>query len=185
MIIIIAGVSRSGKTTIAKRLCKDSNFNYIPIDSLISTLEKLYPETGLKHLDDNIEFSPKLAEFLSEFISHIKYEDIDVILDLYQLFPIDHQNILSDTKIPIIYLGYPGMTVKEKLLKIKQHSRSKDWTNNTEDEEMIDIIGFWKTESQIMKRQCSVLNIPFFDTGLDFEDSIKNAENFLKEQFLC
>jgi len=181
MNLIIAGASRSGKTILKKQLCRESNFHYIPFDSIISTLEKLYPETGIKHLDENIEFSPKLAEFIKEFFSHVDYEDIDVVIDLYQLFPVDYYNALSESDIPIIYLGYPGISAEEKLAEIKKYSRIKDWTNEVSDKEMLEIINFWKSESRIMFDQCNEYNLPFYDTGTDFTGNINEAGKRLKK----
>jgi len=179
MNLIIAGASRSGKTTLIKKLCGESNFHYIPFDSIISTLEKLYPDTGIKHRDENTEFSTQLAEFIKEFFSHINYEDIDVVIDLYQLFPVDFKNILSESDISIIYLGYPGLSSEEKLTEIKKYSRCKDWTTRIDDEEMLGIVNFWKSESQIMFEQCKEYNIPFFDTGSDFVGNLERAGNFM------
>jgi len=56
MIILVAGVSRSGKTSLAKKLCGHLEMSYFPLDSIISSLEKLYPENGIQHLDDNLVF---------------------------------------------------------------------------------------------------------------------------------
>ncbi len=49
MISIISGVSRTGKSTVAKHLSKIKNISYLPFDSVISTLEKFCPAAGIKH----------------------------------------------------------------------------------------------------------------------------------------
>ncbi len=52
--IIIAGVPRSGKSTIAKRAANLLNINYFPFDSLVSTIMgNLYPEQGITHYEDS------------------------------------------------------------------------------------------------------------------------------------
>jgi len=47
--IIIVGASRSGKSTVAKEIAKMHNMSYIPFDSIISTIENLFPEVGIMH----------------------------------------------------------------------------------------------------------------------------------------
>lgn len=183
MIIIIAGTSRSGKTTVCKRICTELKMNYIPFDSIISTLEKLYPNTGMKHLDENIEFSPILAQFVAEFISHVDYEDIDVVLDLYQLFPKDYKKYIEKLNVPIIYLGYPHLTVNEKLVELRIYQREKDWTINTDDIEMGKILKLFLSESKMMFDQCVEMNIPRFDTGSNFDKEIENAIDYIKKTY--
>lgn len=179
MNIIIAGVSRSGKTTIAKSLSRKYNLNYIPFDSFISTLEKLYPQLGIKHSDDNISFSPILAGLIKEYLSHVDYEDIHTVIDLYQLFPEDY-HLINNRGTQIYYLGYTGLSPEEKLSHVKKHSRDKDWTNDFADEEMLEILKLWIGESRIMKEQCAIHNIPFIDTGRDFDEKIREAEQMIE-----
>ena len=73
--VIIAGVSRAGKSTLAKKIAKDYQMSYIPFDSIVSTLEELYPQTGISHQDENIEMSKSIAVFLKGFMKHLEYED--------------------------------------------------------------------------------------------------------------
>ncbi|MGL1891127.1 MAG: hypothetical protein OCD02_05835 [Spirochaetaceae bacterium] len=181
MIVIIAGASRSGKTTVCKRICTELNMNYIPFDSIISTLERLYPDTGMKHQDNNIEFSPILAKFVAEFISHVNYEDIDVVIDLYQLFPNDYKKYVEKLGIPIIYLGYHQLTVNEKLKELRSHQREKDWTNETDDIEMGKILKLFLSESKKMYEQCIKLDMPYFNTGKNFDKEIENAIDYIKK----
>lgn len=181
MIIIIAGVSRSGKSTVAKRLVSLTNFNLIPFDSIITTLENLYPEIGIRHFDDNATFSPKLAEFTAVFISHLQYEELDGIIDIYQLFPADYVTHIVDSGAQIIYLGYPDLSAEEKLKYIRKYQRKIDWTTDMKDEEMLAIISKFIHESKIMQEQCRDHNIPFFDTAENFNGNIDKAVKYLVE----
>ena len=179
MLIIVAGTSRSGKTTVAKRLCRARNISYWPFDSIISTLENLYPETGLRHYDHNAELSPKLAAFIGEFSKHLAYEDVDGVIDLYQLFPVDYKRVLDAYGIPIIYLGYPGLSAEEKLRDVKLHQRTVDWTNDVGDMELLVILNQFIAESRMMAEQCKTYKLPFFDTGEAFEENIEKAVSYL------
>lgn len=181
MIILVVGASRSGKTTLAKKLCGQLEMSYLPLDSIISTLEKLYPEIGIQHLDDNLVFSKKLAVFIAEFIKHLEYEDLNLIIDSYQLFPADYVEVLLE-KVPIIYLGYPHLTAEEKLCEIRQHQRKQDWTHLFGDLEMIPILSQFIHESKIMYHQCQEHKIPFFDTGADYLKAIGQAFLYIRRR---
>jgi adenylate kinase family enzyme len=180
--IIIVGASRSGKSTLAKKICKEFNYVYIPFDAIISTLENLYPETGLKHLDDNEEISPKFAKFIAEFTSHLDYEDINYVFDLYQLYPQDLLDNLDKSKFVILYLGYPNLSPEEKHDFVKKFAREKDWTRNTKDQEMLEILKLFIRENKKMYEECIKLDIPFFDTGSNFDLMLDNAYLYIKNQ---
>ncbi len=91
--VIIAGISRAGKSTSTKKIVRDYNLTYIPFDALVSTLEALYPQSGICHMDENIKMSKKIAEFVCEFIIHLDYEDIGYMLASYQILPSDIKKI--------------------------------------------------------------------------------------------
>lgn len=179
MIILIAGVSRSGKSILAKKLCVNQGMSYFPLDGVISTLESLYPDIGIKHFDDNLTFSPILADFVKELLSHLEYEDLDVVLDTYQLFPNDYLQVFPDKSVPIVYLGYPNLSPVEKLGAIRAYQRTRDWTNRTDDHDMISILSQYIKESKIMASQCQEFGLPFFDTGTDFQSAIDEGFSYL------
>lgn len=181
MIILIAGVSRSGKTTLSKKLCRQFAMCYFPLDSIISTLENLYPETGIQHLNDNLVFSKKLAVFIAELTKHLEYEDLNLIIDSYQLFPVDYVEVLLELGLLIVYLGYPHISVEDKLSDIRKHQRKQDWTSLVADHEMTPILSQFIHESKIMYHQCQEYRIPFFDTGKDYFRTIDQAFLYIKQ----
>lgn len=177
--IIIAGVSRAGKSTLAKKIAKKYDMTYIPFDSIVSTLETLYPDIGIAHADENIEMSKKISVFLKEYISHLEYEDINYVLDLYQVYPSDLMKICDGDTHEMIYLGYSSLSASEKLVDIRKYSREKDWTRRTLDEEMLKILNLFISESCRMEQQCKDEGILFFNTGENFEEVQKSAYRYI------
>ena len=45
--IFIAGVARSGKSTLAKKLQENTRYNHIPLDYFTSSLKHKFPETNI------------------------------------------------------------------------------------------------------------------------------------------
>ena len=176
--IIIVGASRSGKTTLAKQLTKELNISHYPFDAFVSTLEELYPENGIKHEDDNKEMSTKLARLLQVFIKHMNYEDMNYLIDLYNIYPKDLQPILDDNMV-VVYLGYPHVDPHQKLEDIKKYARSKDWTNDVSDEEMLEIVKLFIKENKAMYEQCIELDIPFFDTATNFQKQLNKVLTYI------
>lgn len=179
---IIAGASRSGKTTAAKQISQALGVGYLPFDSIISTIEGLYPETGMKHQDQNRAFSPKLGGFLREFFNHLQYEEMGMVIDVYQLFPVDYVKAFQGSDVGIVYLGYPLLSAEEKLAQVRLVERPQDWTKDTSDAEMINILNLFLSESQEMYRQCVLTKLPFFDTGQDFSAGVAAAVDYILHQ---
>ncbi len=179
--IIIVGASRSGKTTLSKQIVTELGVSHFPFDAIVSTIEELYPTTGIKHVDDNIEMSKKISKLLHTFIKHMDYEDMYYLIDLYQIYPKDLINIVDDNFV-VVYLGYPNIEPQQKLKQIKQHARQKDWTNDVSDEEMIDILKLFIKENKIMYQQCLELGIPFFDTSQNFTKELSKAKEYIYKE---
>lgn len=167
---------------LLKELQGEMDINYLPFDSLISTLEKLYPETGMKHLDDNRMFSRKLAAFVDEWIGHITYEEVDVVIDLYQLFPRDYASLRNKRETEILYVGSPQLSCEEKLEDLRRYERERDWTKNVNDEAMKKILGDFLGEGVQMAEQCAELAIPFVDTSHRFDEAIEESVRFLRRR---
>lgn len=179
--IIIAGVSRAGKSTLAKKIAKEYQMTYIPFDSIVSTLENLYPEIGIAHMDENIQMSKRIAVLLEEFVKHLEYEGINYVIDLYQVFPDDLKAVgIMDSHI-VIYLGYSSLHSKEKLGFVRKYAREKDWTMQVDDAEMMGILDLFIKESKLMQMQCVCQGIQFFDTGTSFNDSIDRAYEYMSK----
>ena len=182
--VIIVGASRSGKSTVAKKVAEMSKMSYIPFDSIVSTIENLYPEIGIKHLDDNSIMSKKIASLLQELIAHLEYENINYVIDLYQIYPKDLVKIIDPTKHLVVYFGYPNLSAEEKLIFVKEHARAKDWTKEVSNEEMIRILNLFITENQAMNIECLEVGYRFFDTGNDFEKTIELAIEFISNEII-
>ncbi len=179
--IIIAGVSRAGKSTLAKRIARNYQMTYIPFDCIVSTLENLYPQIEIAHRDENTEMSKNIAVFIKEFIKHLEYEDINYVLDLYQVFPDDLMGTdCMDTHV-VAYIGYPTLSTTEKLKHVRKHARDKDWTKRVCDKEMEEILSMFIAESRLMQKQCAKNNIAFFDTGIGFENVLYDAYNYITQ----
>jgi hypothetical protein len=179
--ILIAGVPRSGKSTIAKKILHTGIYVYIPYDSIISTLQNLYPQLGITHYKSSRIVSKKISQFLEEFITHITYENLDTIIDIYQLYPEDITNSALFNKKNIIYTGYPTISIEQKYNEIRTCAKKGDWTEYIPEKELKKHIKKFVDESVTMQKQCQKYNLKFFDTGRDFSASIAAVLQYLEE----
>ena len=93
--IIIAGVPRSGKSTISQMISKNFGYQHISMDSIIAGIESVFPETGIDSdantdLQRNIQYiSSKMALFIRAMMDSGEYDECDygMVIDIFQLLP--------------------------------------------------------------------------------------------------
>ncbi|MFW5785760.1 MAG: hypothetical protein ACOCYC_00830 [bacterium] len=184
--ILIAGVPRSGKSTIARKVAEATGATYFPVDALVSTLGSLYPELGITHFtDDPGGVSTHLAPVLVELQGHLHYERMAVVLDAYQCFPNDlvaalkHRHLpppnAGDAPFGVAYVGYPHADVKSKSEEIRTHARADDWSQSLDDAALEKLVERYIRESREISAQCVELGWSFTDTSADFDTRVSAA----------
>lgn len=171
--IFIAGIARSGKSTLSKRLNKNKDYNYIPLDYLVSSLKHNFPETQItsKVVIDKIS-SKKLALLLSRFMMALPSSGEIFILDSAHILPEDLNEIIDREKWDIYYFGYPNISLEEKFTQIRKYEKEKDWTRKRDDEELLRMVKDLIDLSKKVENTCHELDIPFIDTSYGIEEAI-------------
>lgn len=168
--IFIAGVARSGKSTLAKLIQDSGKYNHIPLDYFASSFKRNFPEFGIKSsvvIDE--ESSSKLALFLSRVIEIIDSSEEKFIIDSAHIMPKDIIKYLDRNKWDIYYLGYPNIDPKEKFDIIRKYDNENDWTYRRSDTELLELVNKLVLLSKKIEEECNEYNICFIDTsnGLD------------------
>lgn len=123
--MIIAGVPRSGKSTLSQRISKDFGYQHISMDSVIAGIEKTFPETGINSEADadfwkNIQYiSSKMALFIRTMIDSGEYDECDygMVIDIFQLLPQHYVQYIDASVCDIYYLGWILHTTENRYLK--------------------------------------------------------------------
>ena len=86
--IFIGGVSKSGKSTLSKKLKKDI-YNHIPLDYFASSFKRNFP---MNNITSNVVVSETSSKNLSLFLSRV----IEIIDTTNEKFIIDSAHILPE-----------------------------------------------------------------------------------------
>ncbi len=168
--IFIGGVARSGKSTFAKMIKENGNYNYIPLDYFTSSLKHNFPETNIT---SNVVIDPKssenLALLLSRVISIMNNTKEKYLIDSAHIMPKDIMKYIDLEKWDVYYVGYPNVSSKDKFDIIRKYDSKYDWTSKRSDEELLEIVDSLINLSKEIESQCQELNITFIDTskGID------------------
>ena len=184
--IIIAGVPRAGKSTVSKMIAKRMGYQHISMDSVIAGIEKVFPETQIDtdasvEPQQNLAFiSSKMAPFIRAMMDSGEYEECDygVVIDIYQLLPADYMKFVKSEKCEIYYFLSADVTPEERFEILKAFDTPDDYTYYHSDEEnkkdCADIVNI----SHLLKEQCILYGLPYYETSHDREAVL---EAFFKE----
>lgn len=183
--LLIAGVPRSGKSTIARRIAGGLEISYFPVDALVSSLGKLHPELGITHLTSAPdEVSTLLSPLLVELHEHLSYERAATVLDVYQCFPEDLRRAAQARGLAVasggggfnvVYVGYPSIRPGEKVAHIRCHALPGDWSEHLDDATLTGIVDRYIAESKEIAEQCAALCWEFVDTSTNFDGVVEAA----------
>ena len=177
--IFIGGVARSGKSTLAKRLCAEGNYNHFPLDYVTSSLKNNFPECEISSSVIMGDSSQKLALLLSTIVKIMDSKEEKFIIDSAHFMPKDIVPYLDKDKWDIYFVGYPNISKYNKISMIRKYDDNTDWTSRRSDEELLAIIEKLIEISKEIEEECQELGVKFIDTSTDMIEVLDNL--FIKE----
>lgn len=182
MLYIIGGVARSGKSLLAKRILKEKQVPFFPLDGLVGMLQNSAPEHGVRHHIPFIEKIENTGKFGKPLFKYLLKTQESYTVEGDCIDPKDIAEIQEKygEYIKCCFMGYCLLSAKEKLDLIRTFNMGeKDWTNKHEDEEMLEMLQRMIDHSVYLKSECEKYNIPFFDVSHDFQKTQDEAFDFL------
>lgn len=175
--IIIAGVPRSGKSTVSQIISEKYGYQHISMDSVIAGIERTFPETGINSDSDmdawkNVQYiSSKMALFIQAMIDSGEYDEFDygMVIDIFQLLPHHYVQYIDPSVCDIFYFGSSEVTPEKRYEILKKHDTPKDYSYyRSEDENKRDCANIVAISEQL-KELCKKYDLPYYDTTYDRE----------------
>lgn len=184
--IIIAGVPRAGKTTVCSKLAHSLKYQHLAMDAVMIAFEEGLPEAGIRHTDrwDLVETSKQIIKFVARMAKTENYDKFDYRLafDLYHITPKDYFENVDKNYCDIYFLGYPNITVEEKLKEIRKFDTQYDWTSKREDDIVREHLKDYIDISKYFQDECKKYQLPFVDISHNREKVIDDlVKNILKK----
>lgn len=177
--LIIAGVPRSGKSTLSRRVAKALGWQHVCMDAIIAGFEQCFPETGIDTgLSVNKDkssmeilriISGRIGPFLRAMTSPEEYDRKNgpMVIDMYQLLPEDYVKYLDPEVCGILYLLTGDVTPEERYRIQKEFDTPEDYTYELSDEERLEGCGYLVEQSRLMREQCERLGLACYETARD------------------
>jgi len=159
--IIIVGWSRTGKTTLARKINEELNYFVISLDKIVAAFGRAYPQLNIR-LNWNYEkttenIAPFLGHFLGIFAAnqditdeqnlrsriikgnrfvleggYFDFETISAVLNMYGIEELKENFIL-------IGLAQNNKTTDEFICDLKKYDTEDDWTYGFSDDDLREI----------------------------------------------
>lgn len=170
--LIIFGSSRSGKTTLAKKIAKEFNFNYIAVDRIVTGFQYGMPELGISHEDRTGKTVELLSPFLLNFIksldsSNLKQDDIFYVFEGAYFNIEECFQFFRKRNILIIILLQTELNEYELFNNIRKYDCESEWTAKMSDVDLIDYCKNVVEFNKYIKNICEQHNFKYYDTSFN------------------
>ena len=189
--IIIVGVGRNGKTTLAKKINEEFNYFVINLDKLMTVFDRAYPQLDVRIAWDYYKATENVTPFLGHFFgifssskgfagdlnlakhavpgSRFVFEgghfDFDKIAEIMETYGIGK---LKDN-FTLIGLVQQNKTEDDFFRDIRKYDTEDEWTYGLDDEELLGLCGYLVEDNQFMYEKFVKHGFNIYDTGSDRE----------------
>ncbi|MEX0923215.1 MAG: AAA family ATPase [Rhodovibrionaceae bacterium] len=184
MIYLVGGCSRSGKTTLARRLLAERGVPYFSTDYLARGLHGAGIGEVSPEEDDRIT-AAKLEPVLISLAAAAAYDRRDYLIEGVHLGPWQIRRILDRVAPPLAgcLLGCPEIDPAEKLAQLKARASGQgDWLMDFDAGAQLRFLQRQREISREQRGEADSARIPFFDSGADFDSALDQAFWTLSEQ---
>lgn len=186
--IIIVGPSRSGKSTLAKRINEEFGFFVLSTDKLVAIFENAYPNLDIRLNWDRDKTTENLAPFLGHFLGIFSSDDGKGLLDYSHGTVKDNHFVLEGAyydfeKVENILKLYGIENIKDRfhLIGLVQREKSADdfysdfkkfdteddWTYSLSDDELKNVSEEAVLYNEEMYEKLTEYGFDIYDTSKD------------------
>ena len=199
--IIIAGPSRAGKSTLARKLNEELNYFVIGVDKLVATFQGAYPQLDIRLNWNRDKTTDNIAPFLGHFLGMFSsadgrgllpyshgavegnrfvleggYFNFDKIMLVLKVYGIEE---LKDNFI-LIGLVQNNKTVDEFISDFKKYDTKDDWTYQFNDDDLREVAEDAVLFSRSMSEHLAKYGFTIYDTSADREQVLEQIIEDIK-----
>jgi len=199
--IIIAGPSRAGKSTLARKLNEELNYFVISVDKLVAVFQGAYPQLDIRLNWDRDKTTDNIAPFLGHFLgmfssadgrgllpySHGAVEGNRFVLEggyfnFEKILPILKTYGIEELKDNFILIGLVQnkKTVDEFVSDFKKYDTEDDWTYQFNDDDLREVAEDAVSFSRSISEQLGEYGFTIYDTSADREQVLEQIVEDIK-----
>lgn len=203
--IIIAGSSRAGKSTLARKINDELNYFVISLDKLVATFQGAYPQLDIRLAWDREKTTDNIAPFLGHFLgmfssadgrgllpySHGAIKSNRFVLEggyfnFERILPILKTYGIKEYKDNYLLIGLVQnkKTVDEFVRDFKKYDTEDDWTYNFCDDDLREISEDAISFSRFMSHYLVKYGFTLYDTSAEREQVFDKIVDDIKSKLI-
>ena len=203
--IIIAGPSRAGKSTLARKINEELNYFVISVDKLVATFQGAYPGLDIKLNWNREKTTDNIAPFLGHFLGMFSSPDGRGLLPYSHGAVKDNQFVLEGgyfnfEMISSILKTYGIKEIKDNFLLIglvqnkktidafvndfKKYDTEDDWTYHFTDDDLREISEDAISFSRSMTEHLLKYGFTIYDTSTEREQVLNQIVEDIKLELI-
>ena len=200
--IIIVGPSRSGKSTLAKRISDELNYYVISIDKLVAVFQNSYPQLDIRLNWNRDKTTENIAPFLGHYLGMFSsadgrglleyshgangstgfvmegaYYDFDQIESVLKSYGIEE----AKDRFILIGLIQSKKSANEFFDDFRKYDTAEDWTFSLDDNELRAVAEDAVSFNEDMYKLLSSHGFEVFDTSTDREKVFDEIIEWLRK----
>ncbi|MDD3341015.1 MAG: hypothetical protein PHN72_02280 [Bacilli bacterium] len=172
--ILIIGASRSGKTTLSRKINQQFGYSIVCLDDIVCAFEESFPNLGIRHDGNDDEVSKNFAPFLIRYLRELSegpnyYNGYRFVIEGTH---IDFEKIMKNIdldKYVVIGLTYNEISYDQFYQNIKKYDTEDDWTYWCTEKELKGNVQYFIQKNQYFAKMFKEYNIKNYDVSKDRE----------------
>lgn len=167
MIYILAGLAKSGKSLIAKKILESMHIQVISTDWIMMMLYHGNPNLGIDVHKSDISVSRELEPYLEGLITALVSSKSDILIEGVHIQP-QFARKLMDThpnRIKVVFLGYKTITPETKAKELVLHASDMDnpWYMSMDEHHLLKLTQYLQNESIKLAQSCQQFSLIYID----------------------
>jgi len=178
MLYILGGVSRSGKTTIARRLVVEKAIPFFCTDYLVTALQEGAPVLDVRHGQEFRLKAEKLWPVLKPLMEHQINKNRSYLIEGDGILPYYVSELICSNPhdIKACFIGFPEAKPQVKFNKEREYGMNKvNWTVSVEDKELLRKFENMIEVSKYLRTECQKYSLNYFDCSVNFEENLEKV----------
>ena len=191
--IIIWGVPRCGKSTLAQMIRQAFGHSVIQMDAMKSVYDVIRPEDNISAPEMTDYSEAKLmAKMVTRLIQCLSWGNDRGEFHVYEGVSFDMEAILPalpKEKFPvsldnfiIICMGYAEISPEEKVKEVIQYETARDWTSRESPASKLAHFRAYCEESKIVKKTAERLGLKYFDVSSNRDKVLDEIMRYIREE---
>lgn len=203
--IIIAGPSRAGKSTLARKINEELDYFVISVDKLVAVFQGAYPQLNIRLNWNREKTTDNLAPFLGHYLGMFSSTDGRGLLpyshgavkgnrfvmeggyfNFEKILPILNMYEIEELKDNFLLIGLVQnkKTVDEFVSDFKKYDTEDDWTYNFNDDNLREISEDTISFSRSMSDHLVKYGFTIYDTSVEREQVLDQILEDIKSKLV-